>query len=114
MCALCGVLMDGPHWTEAGTDGGRFDDAPTGRDRYLERNYRITLINDVLGHYGCSAREWAGNQYIVQNASGGASEVVVNLPQVWQAMENITRKLADPLNAKLVARLEARAAGAAE
>jgi len=106
MCALCGVLMDGPHWTEAGTDAGRSDDAPEGRSRYLERDYRINLINRVLGHYGCSARDWAGSQYIVQNASGGASEVVINLPQIWQAIENITRKTADPLDAKLIGRLE--------
>ena len=111
MCALCGGLMEGPHWTEAGTDAGRSDDAPGGRGRYLERDYRITIINRVLGHYGCSARDWAGNQYIVQNASGGASEVVINLPQLWQAMENITRKTADPLDAKLIGRLEARAHG---
>ena len=111
MCALCGVLMEGPHWTEAGTDAGRSDDAPGGRGRYLERDYRITIIIRVLGHYGCSARDWAGNQYIVQTASGGASEVVINLPQLWQAMENITRKSADPLDAKLIGRLEARAHG---
>ncbi|MEE8173428.1 MAG: hypothetical protein V3T62_10915 [Alphaproteobacteria bacterium] len=112
MCALCGVLMDGPHWTEAGTDAGRSDDAPGGRSRLLERDYRITLINRVLGHYGCSARDWAGSQYIVHNASGGASEVVINLPQLWQAMENITRKTADPLDAKLIGRLEGRATDA--
>jgi hypothetical protein len=106
MCALCGVLMDGPHWTEAGTDAGRTGDVPQGHQRQLDRDYRITLINRVLGHYGCTARDWAGSQYIVQNLSGGASEVVVNLPQLWQAMENITRAAADPLDAKLIARLE--------
>jgi hypothetical protein len=110
MCALCGVLMDGPHWTEAGTDAGRSDDAPEGRTRYLERVYRIALINRVLGHYGCQARDWAGNQYVVQNISGGASEVVVNLPQLWQALENVTRKPADPLDPELIGRLEGRAA----
>ena len=108
MCALCGVLMDGPHWTEAGTDAGHQDDAPGGRERYLEREYRISLINRVLGHFGCRARGWASNQYVVQNASGGASEVVVNLPQLWQAMENVTHKMADPLDAELIGRLEAR------
>ena len=111
MCALCGMLMDGPHWTEAGTDAGRSDAAPSGRSRLLERDYRINLINRVLDHYGCSARDWAGSQYIVHNASGGASEVVINLPQLWQAMENITRKVADPLDAKLIDHLEGRVHG---
>ncbi|MBR46836.1 MAG: hypothetical protein CMM31_10245 [Rhodospirillaceae bacterium] len=109
MCALCGVLIDGPHWTEAGTDAGRSDDAPGGRSRYLERDYRIALINRVLKHYGCQARDWAGNQYVVQNISGGASEVVVNLPQLWQALENVTRKTADPLDGELIGSLEGRA-----
>lgn len=106
MCALCGVLMDGPHWTEAGTDGARSDDAPERHQRQLDRDYRISLINRVLGYYGCSARDWASSQYIVQNMSGGASEVVINLPQLWQAMENITRSVADPLDAGLITRLE--------
>lgn len=108
MCALCGVLIDGPHWTEAGTDAGRSDDALGGRARYLERDYRIALVNRVLGYYGCQARGWAGNQYILQNISGGASEVVVNLPQLWQALENVTRKTADPLDSELIGNLEGR------
>jgi len=106
MCALCGVLMDGPHWTEAGTNAGRIDEAPVGHQRQLERDYRIKLINCVLGHYGCAARDFASSQYVVQNLSGGASEVVINLPQLWQSIENITRKVADPLDAKLIGRLE--------
>jgi len=109
MCALCGVLIEGPHWTEAGTDMGRSNDAPNGRARYLERDYRIALVNRVLGYYGCSARDWAINQYVLQNLSGGASEVVVNLPQLWQALENVTRKTADPLDRELIGSLEGRA-----
>ena len=108
MCALCGVLMDGPHWTEAGTDAGRIDDAPQGHQRQLDRDDRLALINRVIGHYGCTARDFASSQYVVQNLSGGASEVVINLPQLWQAMENITRKVSDPLDAKLIGRLEGR------
>lgn len=109
MCALCGVLIDGPHWTEAGTDASRADDAPRARARYLERDYRISLINHVLGHYGCQARDWAGNQYVVQNISGGATAVVANLPQLWEALENVTRKTADPLDSELIGSLEKQA-----
>ena len=111
MCALCGVLIDGPHWTEAGTDMGRSDDAPAERARFLERDYRIALVNRVLGHFGCRARDWAGNQYVLQNLSGGASEVVVNLPQLWQALEKVTRKTADPLDRELIGSLEGGKAG---
>ena len=106
MCALCGVLTDGPHWTEAGTDAGRTDAALEGRRRYLERLSRVRLINRVLAPFGCTAEDWAGSQYIVRNKSGGAGEVVANLPQVWQAVENMLHRPADPLDAALVASLE--------
>jgi hypothetical protein len=106
MCALCGALMDGPHWTERGTDAGRAEAALPGRRRYLERCYRVALLNRVLARYGCTADDWAGNQYIVRNRSGGATEVVTNLPQLWLALETITRKTADPLDPELIARLE--------
>ena len=47
MCALCGILTDGPHWTEAGTDVGRAGVGPEGRQRYLERMYRLKLLNRI-------------------------------------------------------------------
>ena len=106
MCALCGMLVDGPLWTESGTDAGRSDRSKTERDRLLERSNRVKTLNAVLRHYGCAARDWSGNQYIVQNLSGGASEIVFNLPQLWQAIENISHRVADPLDVNLIELLE--------
>lgn len=106
MCALCGVLNDGPHWTEAGTDAGQRADVVKGRERYLEQVYRVKLINLVLAAYGCTAEAWAGGQYIVRNKSGGGSMVVQNLPMIWQAVEDLTKRVADPLADDLVGSLD--------
>ncbi len=110
MCAVCGVLMDGPHWTEAGTNAGRAEAARAGHDRYLDRARRLALLNRVLAAYGCTADDWAGTQYIVRNRSGGAADVVVNLPQLWQSLEMLIRRVPDPLDPALVAGFEAAAA----
>ena len=106
MCALCGVLIDGPHWTEAGTNAGRVDKGPVEHMRLRERQHRISLINHVLKHYSCIAQDWVGSQYIVKNLSGGASTVVINLPQLWQAIEDMCRLNADPLDAELLNHME--------
>ena len=106
MCALCGVFNDGPHWTESGTDAGRSAAALTGRARYLERTRRLTLLNRVLAAYGCSADDWAGAQYMVHRASGGATEMATDLPRLWAAVEGLTGRAPDPLDPTLVATLE--------
>ena len=106
MCALCGVFSDGPHWTESGTDAGRSAAVPSGRDRHLDRARRLTLLNRVLGAYGCSADDWAGAHYMVHRASGGATEMAGDLPMLWAAVEGLTGRAPDPLDPALVARLE--------
>jgi len=100
------MLTDGPHWTEAGTDAGQRADVVMGRDRYLEQAHRVKLLNVVLKAYGCTAEAWAGNQYILRNLSGGGSTVVPNLPLLWQAVEDLTKRVADPLAADLVSSLD--------
>ena len=107
MCALCGVLTDGPHWTEAGTDAGRSAATPTGRERHLERARRLALLNRVLGAYGCTADDWAGAQYMVHRRSGGATEMAADLPTLWAAVEGLVGHAPDPLDPALVAQLEA-------
>jgi len=106
MCALCGMLVDGPHWTESGTNSGRSEVSTSEHIRRLERSNRVKSLNIVLRHYGCAARDWSGTQYVIQNISGGASEIIFNLPQLWKAMENITLRDADPLDVNLIKYLE--------
>jgi hypothetical protein len=106
MCGLCGTLMDGPHWTEAGTDAARHAQVAAGRQRFLERAYRVRLLNRVLERYGCKAEDWAGGQYVVRGLSG-ASDVVTSLPQLWRAVESCGGGAVDPLDHELIERLEA-------
>ncbi len=105
MCGLCGTLMDGPHWSETGTDVARDGVVSEGRQRYLERAYRVRVINRVLERFSCKAEDWTGGQYIVRGLNG-AADVVVNLPQLWKAVEACSGRAADPLDPELIAGLE--------
>ncbi len=106
MCGLCGTLLDGPHWAEMGTDAARDAKVSEGRERYLERAYRVRLLNRVLERFACKAEDWTGGQYIVRSLTG-ASDVVISLPQLWKAVESCSGRAADPLDPELIARLEA-------
>ena len=105
MCAFCAMMVDGSvHWTEAGTDAGHTGQPESGRDRYLGRLRRVALVNAILDHYGCEARDWANNQYVVSSRAGRTS-LVAHLPQVWAAAEEIVGRTLDPLDPALLADL---------
>lgn len=108
MCAFCAVFSSGPHWTEAGTDVGRSGTTPTGHARFLDRAYRLKLVNRILDYYGCKAEDWAGGQYLVHSRRG-QTELVDYLPQIWMTVEGIAKKPADPLDPALLAKLRAAA-----
>lgn len=97
--------MEGPHWSETGTDVARSAEIASARQRYLERAYRVRLINRVLERYGCRSEDWTGGQYIVRNMNG-AAEVVMSLPQLWRAVDQVSGRLTDPLDEALIERLE--------
>jgi len=101
MCAFCTMFAGGPHWTEAGTDSGRSSAAPVGNARFVDRAYRLKLVNRILRHYGCKADDWAGGQYLV-HSSRGRTEVVEQLPQIWMTVEAIAAKPIDPLDPQLL------------
>ena len=91
------MMADGSaHWTEAGTDAGRSGEPESGRERYLGRLHRVSLVNRILDHYGCQAADWANNQYVVQSRAGRTA-MVAHLPQVWAAAEEIAGRPLDPL-----------------
>ena len=92
------------HWTEAGTDAAQQSEAPTPRARYLDRQFRIRLVNKILDHYGCTVSDWANGSYIVRGWSGQTA-IVEHLPQIWLQVEQICRKPADPLDRDLLSRL---------
>ena len=104
MCAFCNLVSAGPHWTEAGTDAGRSAVNQAGRTRYLDRASRVKVLNKILGHYGCKVSDWANDKYVVRSLRGHA-EVVDSLPQVWAAVDRISRRQSDPLDPALLAAL---------
>tara|TARA_B100001142_G_C13935251_1_gene500962 strand:+ start:107 stop:448 length:342 start_codon:yes stop_codon:yes gene_type:complete len=106
MCALCGILVDGPHWTESGTDAGHATSRLNQRELYLERVYRLRILNQILAPFGAVAEDWAGGQYIIRNISGGASDVVPNLPALWKSLESVLNKDVDPLAQEFLSHIE--------
>ena len=95
MCAFCAMMADGTvHWTEAGTDAGQSGVPESGRERYLGRLRRVSLVNRILDHYGCQASDWANNQYVVRSRAGRTT-MVAHLPQVWAAAEEIAGRPLD-------------------
>jgi len=106
MCALCGILVDGPHWTETGTDSGHEAYEADARRIYLERVYRLQILNNILKPFGASAEDWSGGQYIVRNMAGGASDVVPNLPALWKSLEFILNQEVDPLSTEFLNKIE--------
>ncbi len=98
------MFSSGPHWTEAGTDVGRSGTTPVGHSRFLDRAYRLKLVNRILNYYGCKADDWAGGQYLVHSYRG-RTDLVDYLPQIWMTVEAIAKKPADPLDPKLLAAL---------
>ncbi len=97
--------MEGPHWSEAGTDAARDAEVASGRQRFLERAYRVRVLNRVLERFSCKADDWTGGQYVVRSPNG-AADVVTSLPQLWKAIESCSGRSADPLELELIVRLE--------
>ncbi len=111
MCAFCAMMTGETHWTEAGTDAGRAAEIESGRPRYLGRLHRVELINRILDHYGCTAADWANNQYVVRSHSGRTA-IVAHLPEIWAVAEEIAGRPLDPLDPALLGTLHASATGA--
>ena len=112
MCAFCAMLSGGgAHWTEAGTDAGRSREEETGRSRYLNRLYRVGLMNRILDYYDCAVEDWANNKYIVRGHSGRTA-IVDQLPQVWMTVDDIAGRPTDPLDSGLLEKLRRRDPGA--
>ena len=83
---------------------GRSGATPAGNARFVDRAYRLKLINRILRHYGCKVDDWAGGQYLV-HGHRGRTEVVEQLPQIWMIVEDIATKPVDPLDPQLLSLL---------
>jgi hypothetical protein len=97
MCGLCGLLAGDAHWAEGAAYGAQ--------TRRAERLRRARLVNAVLGHYRLALADWQGASYLLTSRTGH-TEIVADLAQLWQAAERLLGHRCDPLDPRLVERLE--------
>jgi len=101
MCGLCGVLGGEGDWT----DGPQMPISGARATRRAQRFHRVRVINLVLAQFGLHLADWQGAKYQLSSRTG-RTEIVDNLAQVWQAAERILGRACDPLEPRLVARMQ--------
>ena len=105
MCALCGVLGGAEHWTAAAARPGVFTRNTDAASRRRERTNQLAAANRVLRHYSVSVVDWHGTAFVLSTATG-KTEIVDNLGHLWTAVERLTGKLCDALDAELITVME--------
>ncbi|MGA7809997.1 hypothetical protein [Bradyrhizobium sp.] len=106
MCALCGSLGGDEHWTDAVAREGVFTRNDDPARRRHERGRRVEVANRVLKLYGLKLSDWQGASFLLATFTG-KSEMVGDLGHLWAAAERLTGRSCDPLDPKLLARLDA-------
>jgi hypothetical protein len=107
MCALCGVLGGGGHWTDAAARPGIFTRNVDALQRRRERINRVASARTVLSFYGLTLTDWQASSFLLSTRTG-KTEIVDDLAHLWAAVEKLTGRPCDPLDPKLLERLEAR------
>lgn len=105
MCALCGGLGGGEHWTDAAPRPGVLSQAADPVLRRRERVRRVAAANRVLRHYGMQLTDWQGSAYLLATATG-KSEMVETFAHLWAVAERLAGRMCDPLDPALLDRLE--------
>ena len=105
MCALCGVLGGSEHWTDAVARPGVFTRNTDAAARRRERMNRVAAANRVLSHYRMNLADWQGSAFVLSTATG-KTEIVHNLGYIWTAVERLTGKPCDALDAELITVME--------
>jgi hypothetical protein len=105
MCSLCGVLGAEAQWSDAAGGRGAFAGRQGQVTRRQERQRRVRLANRVLGHYGLTIADFAGQSYVLRSPTG-RSEIVPDLAAVWQAAGKLAGRPCDPLDPALLIALE--------
>ncbi|MDB5777170.1 MAG: hypothetical protein JWP38_3303 [Herbaspirillum sp.] len=102
MCGLCGMLGGEAHWSDAGRAAS---DEDLTRTRHRERQLRVAQLNRVLRGFSCTVSDWQGHAYLLSTLTGN-TEIIDNLAQLWPAVERLSGRIADPLAADVLARLQ--------
>ena len=105
MCALCGVLGGAEHWTAAAARPGVFTRNTDAASRRRERTSQVAAANEVLKHYRVSLIDWQVTAFVLSSATG-KTEIVDTLGHLWTAVERLTGKPCDPLDAELITLME--------
>ena len=105
MCALCGVLGGSGHWTDAAARPGVFTRNVDSLQRRRERINRVACAQKVLSFYGLTLSDWQASSFILSTLTG-KSEIVDNLTHLWPAAEKLIGRPCDPLDPRLIERLE--------
>lgn len=105
MCALCGVLGGDGHWTDAPARPGVFTRNVDSLQRRRERVKRVACAQKVLAFYGLTLTDWQASSFILSTRTG-KTELVDNLTHLWSAAEKLIGRPCDPLDPRLIERLE--------
>jgi hypothetical protein len=97
MCSLCGNMGVGRDWAD--------EASATAGTPSLERQHRAGVANRVLGAAGLSLRPWGG-RYVLASRTG-RSDLIDNLSALWPAADRLGSLCLDPLDDRLLDRLEA-------
>jgi len=62
-------------------------------------------VNWILRHYRVSVVDWHGTAFVLSTATG-KTEIVHNLGYIWTAVERLTGKPCDALDAELITVME--------
>src|SRR5262249_22450256 len=106
MCALCGVLGGSGDWTDAAPRSGVYTRSQDALQRRRERATRLACARRVLGHYGLPLSDWQATSFVLSTLTG-KSCLVDDLSHLWAAAEQLIGRPCDPLDPRLVERLEA-------
>jgi len=106
MCVLCGDLAGEAHWTERNMRSTTEEGSGNEVRRRQARFRRTRVVNRILGVYGLSIhQDLSGTQFVVADAKG-AQELARDLDQVWLAADRLAHTTLDPLDHRLLDRLE--------
>jgi len=105
MCVLCGDISGDVHWTERRPQGVTEGEG----NRRQARFRRSRMLNRVLAAHRVSVHDdLSGTQYVVSDLKG-KSELARNLDDVWSAAARLAGGAIDPLDDRLLERLEQEA-----
>lgn len=95
MCGVCGLLDNGPQWSDA-----LRKDLPA---RQL-RLQQLAMLNRALKPWRLSLQEFH-NSWLLSNLTGQQT-IVYSLKELWQEAEKMMRHAIDPLDEDWLTQLE--------